>query len=239
MDPEKEREDGRLSNDKEQLLSRVDFLQPIPPDELRDLANRTVEVRLDTGQNLFTPRYANTMLFVVLEGRVRIYDITAGREFTFLVAGTGEFFGDMALGDGQALGSYAQALEPSYICVMRQHVFEALVRRWPEVGIIMMRLLNYRLGQFGNRMLDVGLKEVLPRMAGLIIYLAESEGVLTNGQMRITTRYTHQQLGTMIGANREAVTNALLSLRGSGAIKIVHRHIYVADVQALKEIAGD
>ncbi|HJQ27921.1 MAG TPA: Crp/Fnr family transcriptional regulator, partial [Rubrobacter sp.] len=178
-------------------------------------------------------------LFVVLEGRVRIYEVTAGREFTFLVAGAGEFFGEMALGNGRNLGTYAQALETSRICIMRQAAFEQLVIKWPEVGLIMMRLLNDRLVQFGNRMLDVGLKEVLPRLAALIVYLAESEGANSQGQTRIRARYTHQQLGTMIGANREAVTNALLSLRGSGAIKIVHRHIYIPEIQVLKEIAGE
>ncbi|HEX6711270.1 MAG TPA: Crp/Fnr family transcriptional regulator [Rubrobacter sp.] len=191
------------------------------------------------GQNLFTPRYTHNMLFVVLEGRVRIYEVTGGREFTFMVIGAGEFFGELAFGNGQGLGTYAQALETSRICIVRQASFERLVMRWPEVGLIMMRLLNDRLVQFGNRMLDVGLKEVLPRLAGLIIFLADSEGVVNSGHTRIPTRYTHQQLGTMIGANREAVTNALISLRASGAITIVHRHIHVTDVQALKKIAGD
>ena len=239
MDPQEGREESGLLSSKEQLLSQVDFLQPLPPDEIRDLAQRSVDVHLDTGQNLFTSRYSSNMLFMVLEGRVRIYELAAGREFTLLVVGTGEFFGEMALGNGQSSGTYAQALETSRICMMRQAAFERLVMRWPEVGLIMVRLLNDRISLLGNRMLDVGLKEVLPRIAGLILQLAESEGVVTAEKTRIPTRYTHQHLGTMIGANREAVTNALLSLRGSGAIIIVHRHIYVVDVQALKEIAGD
>lgn len=239
MDPQEGREESGLLSSKEQLLSQVDFLQPLPPEEIRDLAQRSVDVHLDAGQNLFTPRYANNMLFMVLEGRVRIYELAAGREFTLLVVGTGEFFGEIVSGNGQSSGTYAQALETSRICMMRQAAFERLVMRWPEVGLIMVRLLNDRISLLGNRMLDVGLKEVLPRMAGLILQLAESEGVVIAGKTRIPTRYTHQHLGTMIGANREAVTNALLSLRGSGAITIVHRHIYVADVQALKKIAGD
>ncbi|HET7270789.1 MAG TPA: cyclic nucleotide-binding domain-containing protein, partial [Rubrobacter sp.] len=111
MEPQEGRAESGLSSDKERLLSLVNFLQPLPPDEIRDLAQRTAEVHLDTGQNLFTPRYTNNMLFVVLEGRVRIYEVTGGREFTFQVIGAGEFFGEMGLGNGQGLGAYAQALE--------------------------------------------------------------------------------------------------------------------------------
>ena len=64
MEPQEGRAESGLSSDKERLLSLVNFLQPLPPDEIRDLAQRTAEVHLDTGQNLFTLRYTNNMLFV-------------------------------------------------------------------------------------------------------------------------------------------------------------------------------
>ena len=43
-------------------------------------------------------------------------------------------------------------------------------------------------------------KEVLERLTGLIYMLAEGVGVITQEGPMIPIRYTHQQLGSMIGS---------------------------------------
>jgi CRP/FNR family transcriptional regulator, cyclic AMP receptor protein len=85
---------------------------------------------------------------------------------------------------------------------------------------------------------DVTLKEVLARLASLILFLIKSEGVQVPGEIRIPTSYTHEHLGTMIGANREAVTRAFGRLQDEGALQLRRRLIYVEDVQALERAAG-
>jgi CRP/FNR family cyclic AMP-dependent transcriptional regulator len=56
---------------------------------------------------------------------------------------------------------------------------------------------------------------------------------------KIPTRYTHQQLGNMIGANREAVTRAFARLRDAGVVQTRHRYIYVEDIEALERAAEE
>jgi len=85
---------------------------------------------------------------------------------------------------------------------------------------------------------DVTLKEVPARLASLILFLVESERVQIPGEIRIPTRYTHDHLGTMIGANREAVTRAFGRLQDEGVIQMRRRLIYVQDVEALESAAG-
>ena len=55
--------------------------------------------------------------------------------------------------------------------------------------------------------------------------------------IRIDTPYTHEQLGTMIGANREAVTRAMKELRDNGAVEVVRRRIHLRDREALEREA--
>jgi DNA-binding transcriptional regulator YhcF (GntR family) len=55
----------------------------------------------------------------------------------------------------------------------------------------------------------------------------------------IPTRYTHQQLGSMIGSNREAVTRAFAALQEEGCIEQKSRHVYVRDFDALRKAAGE
>ena len=54
---------------------------------------------------------------------------------------------------------------------------------------------------------------------------------------KIPTPYTHHQLGTMIGANREAVTRAFARLRETGAVETENRTIEIPDIVALQKAA--
>jgi CRP/FNR family transcriptional regulator, cyclic AMP receptor protein len=76
------------------------------------------------------------------------------------------------------------------------------------------------------------------RLAGLVLGLSEHQGVVTaDGSRMIPTRYTHQQLASMVGSNREALTRAFGRLRKSGAVEVRDRHIYVTDADALECLA--
>jgi CRP-like cAMP-binding protein len=129
-------------------------------------------------------------------------------------------------------------MEPSILLAMEREDVERLIQQKPQVGLRMISLLSERLHYYETRMEDVTLKGVPARLASLILFLVESEGEQVPGEIRIPTRYTHEHLGTMIGANREAVTRAFGLLQDEGALQIRRRLIYVDDVEALERVAG-
>jgi CRP/FNR family transcriptional regulator, cyclic AMP receptor protein len=67
--------------------------------------------------------------------------------------------------------------------------------------------------------------------------LVEGQGLMGSQGERLPTRYAHKQLASMIGANREATTKALVTLRERGAIEVREHHIHVADLEALRRAA--
>ena len=68
--------------------------------------------------------------------------------------------------------------------------------------------------------------------------LVESEGVRSGTGYRIPAHYTHERLGTMIGANRIAVTSAFGLLQDEGVVQLRRRLIYVTDIDALRRSAA-
>ena len=231
-------------NEEEQveLLSRVDIFESLSKEEiwvlLRDLLQRNAEINLSAGEVFYTPQELDGKLFILIKGRVRIYKMEAAREFTLEVVDAGTVFGEMAFTAHRLRNAYAEATEPSILLAMERAEVERLIQQKPLVGLRMISLLSERLHHYETRMEDVTLKEVPARLASLILFLVKSEGVQVPGEIRIPTRYTHQHLGTMIGANREAVTRAFGRLQDEGAVQIRRRLIYVEDVQALERVAG-
>ena len=231
-------------NEEEQLelLSRVDIFESLSSEEVREildeLLQRNAEINLGAGKVFYTPRQPDGKLFILTKGRVRLYKMEAAREFTLEVIDAGTVFGEVAFTPHALRESYAEAMEPSVVFAMERAEVERLILQKPKVGIRIISLLSERLHYYETRMQDVTLKEVPARLASLILFLVESEGVKRPGEIRIPTSYTHEHLGTMIGANREAVTRAFGHLQDEGALQIRRRLIYVEDLGALQRTAG-
>jgi CRP/FNR family transcriptional regulator, cyclic AMP receptor protein len=219
------------------FLRRVDILEPLSTEEVEKLALRTPEVRSKEGQLFYTPSLITGLLFLLLEGRVRIYKMVGGRELTLDVLESGTMFGEAAL-VGEPEGTYAEILERSRIAYLRTELLREIVRNNPEVGIRVAELLTARMRLYADKMVDIALKEVPARLAHLFLWLAEIDGTVSPEGYLVPSRYTHEQLGTMIGAKRVAVTRAMKKLRDDGLVEGGRKRILIKDREALERIAA-
>ncbi len=223
-------------------LSWVDFLAPLSEDELGDFVGGASFLRLEAKEVLVVgpEEHAERMLLVVA-GQLQVYEIalSSGRELTLWVLASGSPVGTTGLVLRWTRELHIRALEPSVVCRIDHKDLEALVRRNPEAGLELSRVLANQLMLMEDRWADMVEKEVLARLAGLIFMLVEGVGVMTPEGPMLPTRYTHQQLASMIGANREAVTRAIGELQEGGCVEVKRRHVYVKDFDALRQNAGE
>jgi CRP/FNR family transcriptional regulator, cyclic AMP receptor protein len=224
--------------DQVQLLSRVEILEPLSEEDIRGLLRRSLDTQLEAGETFFTPEDTSEKLFILKKGRVRIFRTSEGRELTLAEIEAGTIFGEMALTAQRLRGSYAQAMEPSILISMSRADLEHIIEENPQVGNRLLHLLSERLRSYEERLEDLTLKEVPARLANLILLLCEGEGIMTPQDIKIPHHYTHERLGTMIGANREAVTRAFAKLQDDGAVELRRRIIYISNMDALRRAAG-
>ena len=226
-------------DDKLRSLSLVDIFEPLSIEEIERLNEQLSGVHLERDEIFYTPEDPNEKLFALQTGRVRIYKVVDDRELTLDVVEAGTVFGEMALTAQRLRGTYAQALEPSEISVVSRDQLEHLILEKPQVGVQIMYLLGERLRRCETRLEDITLRDVLARLASLILSLVDREAVVTRWNLlKIPNHYTHEQLGTMIGAKRESVTRAFARLQDEGAVELRRRLIHVADVHTLRRFAG-
>jgi CRP/FNR family transcriptional regulator len=214
-----------LGEEQIKLLSLVDIFEPLAREEIEKIKWDNLNTSIERGEIFYTPMDLCETLFVLQKGRIRLYRATPeGREFTLTVLQSGTVFGEMVLTGQRLRNCYAQAVEESEVSAMCRADVERLILDKPAVGLQLVHLLSDRLTTYETRLEDLVL---------------ESEGVRTSTSYKIPTRYTHQQLGTMIGANREAVTRAFARLREVGAVETRRRYIHVEDIELLRAAAEE
>src|ERR671916_1967756 len=228
-----------LVGERERLLAMVDILAAAPREEMGALARRPASPRLKARDAvLVAPGEHEERLLLLLEGRARVCEEgPAGRELTVSVVEGGTLVGATGFASCRPWGLRVKALEPTLVCGLRRRTFDELVGSYPTVGTRVARLLGERLIETEGRLADLARKEGPERLASQILRLVESEGLVTPEGYKLPTRYTHQQLATMIGANREAVTRAFGKLRCRGALELRNRRIYVTGTETLERIA--
>jgi len=231
--------DDVLGEEQQQFLAEVDILKGLLEREVDYVATRSPIVRLSEKQSLTLGEDLRGILFLV-SGQVRVHEPNfRGQDLTFSVVEGGTIVGQTRSTPRPSRALLVEALEPSVLRVVEWEDFEDLVLRNPKVGVKTIRLLGERLDAYEGRLSDLIRKEVPARLAGLILRLSEHHRVVTDkGRRRvIRTRYTHQQLASMVGSNREAVTRAFGVLRKAGAVQTRDRQIYVTDEDALARLA--
>ena len=220
------------------LLWMVDILGPLSSEEMEDLAKRTPDTFLEGGDVLYVPQDGTERLFILKKGRVQVYEVDrGGEEITLSVIEGGAVFGEMALTGQKLEGLYVRALVPSTVVSLMREELEELIMKKPEVGLRLVQELAQRLHDSEARYSDIVGKDVPARLATLILKLLESEGLVSSESYRIPTRYTHEQLGSMIGCKQVAVTRAFRKLKEIGAVELKERHILVKDIKILEGLA--
>lgn len=228
-------------------LRKIEVLEPLADKDIEDLLRRLPTFRFEKGNILFTPRNRANLSYFLLEGSVRIYKACENDELTLELVHAGGMFSNSGAGNssveesgsvgGLRLGVYAQALRPARIAMIRHEHFRRLATEHPEVSFRAMAVLERRLSLYGERMFDMAAREVPSRLARLLLSLMEDEGVVDKEGIKLPVSYTHEELATMVGSKRVAITRAFGELKRSG-VETRRRQIRITNLPALKQAAG-
>ncbi|OGH55661.1 MAG: hypothetical protein A3G34_01160 [Candidatus Lindowbacteria bacterium RIFCSPLOWO2_12_FULL_62_27] len=119
-----------------QFLKCVDLFQDLDDNELAALIAKAKDDRHEDKAFIFKEREIGDAMFVVLDGVVKIVKLVAGNKFKTLVTmGVGDFFGEMALLDGQPRSASAVSHGVSRVLRIGREEFSALMTENPYLGL--------------------------------------------------------------------------------------------------------
>lgn len=231
-------------NLKVSYLREIDLFQDLSPEELRHLSQRAPIKRVPKGTIFYTPEDSAEVLFILKEGRVRLYQLLPdGRTLTLAILEAGAVFGEMVLLGQELHGSFAEALTPCLLCLMSRNDVRALLLGDPRIVLRILEAMGRRLIEAERRLLDLAYRRVPERLALLLAELAArtpSRGPADHAGAQtscIELSYTHEELAALVGAYRETVTKALNDLQKHGLIELRRGKVLVFDPEQLRRFA--
>jgi CRP/FNR family cyclic AMP-dependent transcriptional regulator len=155
-------------------------------------------------------------LHVILAGKVKVYCGDAdGREVVLNILGPSDYFGELAVIDGEPRSASVMTLEPTQVFVIFRDDFLQHLSQEPEIAINLLTTLVRKVRRETECLKGLALMDVYGRVAKLLLELAtEREGKL------VVERLTYREIATRIGASREMVGRIFKDLRSGGYITV-------------------
>jgi CRP/FNR family cyclic AMP-dependent transcriptional regulator len=191
-------------------LERVPLFSGLDADALGELTAVARPRAFRPGEIIFHRDDPGQVLYVILGGKVRIYVTSPdGQEVALALLGIGDYFGELALLDGQPRSASAVAVEPAETLALQRPDFLNAVMHHPRIAVQVMHVLSRRLRQTDAMIEDLLFLDVHGRVAKKLLELAEIHGAHTADGIRIELRLTQGELAAMVGASRESVNKVM------------------------------
>ena len=182
---------------------------------------------------MFTPEDCGEVLFLVKRGCVLTYCLSSsGRKLVLDECGAGTLFGLLALVADGCYSVFAEAAEPSLLCLLPKTAMLRLVQREPRLAWRLFQAAGEDLRRAMTEREELAFKTLRARLASVLVALSERHGLHLAG-------LTHQDLADRVGTYRETVTTLLSELRRTGTIALAPPHLQILDVEMLRALAGD
>jgi CRP/FNR family cyclic AMP-dependent transcriptional regulator len=178
-------------------------------------------------------------LHVIASGFVKVVlpSPEAGEPAILATLGPGEFFGELALLDGDPHSASVIALEPTETLVLGRADFERLFETQPGLRRALVASLARHLRRLTGHVEALHFLDLRERLALRIAELATAEagarGTLRTGEARLDRHYTQSELAGMVGGSRESVNRILAEFVTRGLIRLERDALVVPDVGRL------
>ncbi len=216
-------------------LGATDIFRDLHEDALRAIASKGVQRTFRKGQILFQAGDPSDHLYVVIEGRVKIYATSEdGAEMNLGLLEPPAVIGVVGLTDGGPRSASAEITEPTTLLAFSRAEFFSLLGEHPDLIESYLCELGVLLRKLQERTEDLVFLDLHGRVAKRLLQFAD-EG--SDGDVLDLT-VTQGDLAAMVGGTRQSVNQILKTFEGRGYLSIDGRRIVVRNRGALERLAG-
>ena len=214
---------------KDTLIQTVPLFSDLSETSLKIITDKMVARSYGKEKMILIEESAGETFFLIYKGTVKITRMSDdGREVILAILGEGDFFGEMALLDGEGRSANVVVLEDAEVLTLQRSDFLDILERFPKIAIHLLKELTTRIRHSDQQIESLSLSGAEQRIALVLIRLAEETGQIKEGTVTIEHIPYQQDIANMAGTSRETVSRVYKMLEDKNHI--------VRDGKALKII---
>lgn len=214
------------------IFRRVSLFAELEEAELQALSRLASVRQYAAGAPILREAEPGDLFFVLVRGEVKVFvDSADGREVVLTHLQVGDFFGEMALFEGETRSASVSAMAESELVVLSRQDFLTLLQHDFTLTKKILKTLSARLRRANDVIESLALLDVGGRLARYLLRLADESGKPPVDGYFVVNRPTHQEIANSIGATRETVTRMLRQFEDRKLIRVQGSTVWVpADV---------
>ena len=219
-----------------EILGQIPLFEGLAEADLENLNSLLHKKTFQGGVNIITVAQPGDMVYLLLEGTVKIYvDQLDGSEVILAFLGPGDTFGEMSMVDSAGRSANVVALEECLCLIMDRASFHQCLKSTQGLSYNLVRLLSRRLRLANEQIQALSTLDVRGRVARQLLAFAQQYGEGESSQgVTIPLRLTQTDVAALVGASRERVNQVIVDFKDSGFISVDPSHRFtVHDIEAL------
>ncbi len=225
------------SRDYDRPNKPCEVFSVIGPDARHELLRCMSERTYAAGSMLFEQDQAHTHTFFLCHGLVRTYYLSpCAREITLAYWSRNDVIGGPDFLTRTPHIWSAVAIKATAARIIAAEDLDRLVRAHADLAYYINRTLTFKVHWLSGLLQVMGTGSVTDRLAHMLLKLGDLYGIQTQDGIVITERFSHEQLGNMVGASRPWTTMTLSRLQCAGVISIKQHRIVLHDPDVLRRV---
>jgi CRP/FNR family transcriptional regulator len=217
----------------------LDVLAAIPAEYRAAVLQQCERRSVKRGQFLWRQGdRAEFVAFLVSGKAMSLFQSRNGKSGTTGFWSAGALLGAADLGTASTRQMTLRCLDDCLIHTMRLDRFEALVLRFPELALAVIRALSVRLRWVADLALTLETQSALQRICTVLLVLSERFAAEHARGVLIDLHLTNEDLAAMAGVSRQFLNATLQELRQGGALVTERRRLIVPSRAHLQALAN-
>ncbi|MBG9389784.1 Crp/Fnr family transcriptional regulator [Caenimonas aquaedulcis] len=217
------------------VLNQLPLLAGLPQVTLAHLAQQCSERAFAKREVVLQKGSEGGALCFLIEGRLQGVDFTVdGREVGLYFVNPGDYFGDIAVIDGETQPVYVTAVSRSRVVFVPRDLIRPILFAHAKLAEVLCTSLSQRVRQLSGQRRILGMVNPVQRVCAqleLMMVVAPDSAWVRNAP-------THQELAIMINASRETVTRVFQLLQSRGVVERSGNDLRVDNTDFIRDVAS-
>ncbi len=222
-------------------LRKADLFSRLETKDLTALLPIAKRRQVDHGQILFSAGDPASGFYVLFEGRIKLYKVSAdGKEYILRVVRSGETFAEAAAFSGLTYPVFAESMSKCRLVYFDTNDFRDLIQQSPQLALNMIATMAALLQSLNQKIEDLSLREVAARLSRHLLARArEDHGAATDG-VSFNLETTKSALAARLGTIGETLSRTFKKLQQNGLMAMDRDRVTLLDCHQLQQVAdGD